>query len=61
VIFSLQGRDFRCIRAQEKQFVAATEVSNMKHRTGKYCSARWKAMAPEEKRLYLILEQTGSK
>lgn len=46
---------------QEKQFVAATEVTNMKHRTGKYCSARWRAMAADEKQLYLILEQTGTK
>jgi hypothetical protein len=46
---------------QEKQFVAATNVSNMKHKTGKYCSARWRAMSAPEKKLYLILEQTGTK
>ena len=46
---------------QEKQFVACTNITNMKHKTGRYCSVRWKSMTPEEKNLYLILEQTGSK
>ena len=41
--------------------MSGTGVSNMKHKTGKYCSARWRAMAAEEKRLYLTLEQNGSK
>jgi hypothetical protein len=46
---------------QEKQFVAAMNVSNLKYKTGKHCSARWRAMDAEEKKLYATLEQTGSK
>jgi len=58
-IFLTECNVFRYFVHQEKQFVAGTNVSNMKHKTGKFCSARWKAMDPAEKRLYLTLEQTG--
>jgi hypothetical protein len=45
---------------QEKQFVAGTGVVNIKQKTGKHCSLRWKAMALEEKRLYEVQEHFGT-
>lgn len=43
---------------QEKQFVAALAGdTKMQHVTGKYFSARWSFMSPDQKRLYSLLEE----
>jgi hypothetical protein len=47
------------ITAQEKQFVSGTGVSNIKAKTGRHCSLRWRNMKPEEKKLYEALEEAG--
>mmetsp|Transcript_8791 Transcript_8791/g.19291 ORF Transcript_8791/g.19291 Transcript_8791/m.19291 type:complete len:354 (-) Transcript_8791:144-1205(-) len=44
---------------QEKQFVSGTGVSNIKAKTGRHCSLRWRNMKPEEKKLYEALEEAG--
>ena len=41
---------------QEKQFVSGSGVSNIKVKTGKHCSARWKSMDLAEKKLYTLME-----
>ena len=46
---------------QEKQFIAKVSDGlgvNMQHRAGKLLSARWKAMDPKEKALYVELEKS---
>ena len=46
---------------QDKQFIAKVSEGlgvNMQHRVGKLLSARWKAMDPKEKILYVELEKS---
>jgi hypothetical protein len=42
---------------QEKQFVKGTNVDNVKERTGKHCSLRWRDMSAQEKLLYTQLAE----
>jgi hypothetical protein len=42
---------------QEKNFVKGTNVENVKARTGRHCSLRWRTMPEEERRLYQLLAE----
>ena len=45
---------------QEREYVVRLDCPEIRRQMGKYFSHRWRTMDPEEKRLYVLLEQSGA-